>query len=54
MNVTVTKANGDISTPVYEPSHKLTLVKFYAEYVIDNPGSKVLIKDDFGNVVLDI
>ena len=54
MNVTVTMANGEISTPIYEPSHKLSLVKFYADYVTNNPGSSVVILDDNGNVVLDI
>ena len=54
MNVTVTMANGEISTPVYEPSHKLALIKFYANYVESNPGSSVVILDDLGNVVLDI
>ena len=54
MNVTVTNPNGESIYPVYEPSHKLSLVKFYTEYVIENVGAKVLIKDDLGNVVLDI
>ena len=54
MNVTVTMANGEKTYPVYEPSHKLSLVKFYADYVTNNPGSKVVIVDDFGNTVLDI
>lgn len=52
MNVTVTAPNGDISYPIYEPSHKLHLVKFYTEYVENNPGAKVVIVDDNDNVVL--
>ena len=52
MNVEVTNPNGETIYPIYEPSHRNTLVKFYAEYVIENPGAKVTIKDDNGNVVL--
>jgi hypothetical protein len=54
MNVEVTLANGEKSFPIYEPSHKNHLIQFYATYVNENPGSSVVIKDDFGNVVLDM
>lgn len=54
MNVVVTMANGEKTYPIYEPSHKLNLVKFYADYVTNNPGSSVVITDDNGSVVLDI
>ena len=52
MNVEVTAPNGNKSYPIYEPSHRNNLVKFYADYVIANPGAEVVIKDDKGEVVL--
>ena len=52
MNVEVTMANGEKSYPIYEPSHRNNLVLFYTQYVIDNPGAEVVIKDDKGSVVL--
>jgi hypothetical protein len=54
MNVEVTNPNGETIYPIYEPSHKNQLIEFYANYVNTHKGSKVIIKDDFGNVVLDM
>ncbi len=52
MNVEVTNPNGNKAYPIYEPSHRNSIVKFYVEYVTNNPGAEVVIKDDNGNVVL--
>ena len=52
MNVEVTTAKGEKSYPIYDPAHRNNLVQFYTQYVIDNPGAEVVIKDDNGNVVL--
>ena len=54
MNVEVTMPSGEKSYPIYAPEHKNGLIQFYATYVNENPGSSVIIKDDFGNVVLDM
>ncbi len=54
MNVEVTAPNGNKSYPIYEPSYRNTLVQFYTNYVIENPGSQVVIKDDNNNIVLSL
>lgn len=53
MNVEITYANGETLSPVYEPSHKDSIIAFYSNLV--NQTAKVAfsvrITDDFGNLV---
>lgn len=53
MNVLITWANGDTLSPVYEPSHKDSLIAFYTNLVNETKdvAMSVRITDDNGDLV---
>ncbi len=53
MNVVITWANGETLSPIYEPSHKDSVIAFYRN-MLNEPQKvavSVRITDDFGNEV---
>ena len=53
MNVLITYANGNTLSPVYEPSHKDSLIAFYTALVNEpqDVAMSVRITDDNGDLV---
>lgn len=53
MNVLITYANGDTLSPVYEPSHKDSLIAFYTNLVNEpqKQAMSIRITDDNGDLV---
>ena len=53
MNVLITWADGRTLSPVYEPSHKDSLIKFYTDLVNEpkQVAMSVRITDDNGDLV---
>lgn len=53
MNVAITWANGNTLNPIYDPSHKESIIAFYTA-MLNEPQAvpvSVRITDDFGNEV---
>lgn len=53
MNVSIIWANGNTLNPIYEPSHKDSIIAFYTA-MLNEPQAipvSVRITDDFGNLV---
>jgi hypothetical protein len=53
MNVSINWANGETLNPIYDPSHKESIIAFYKNFLNEpqKVAVSVRITDDFGNEV---